>query len=90
MARVAVYAPGLDWTRQIAQRHVSKSTAARLLQDGYHQVGIRAIQQLNKAELQARRAEQHLHRLRCEVKLPPIELPGIRFVPPPPAEQRDA
>lgn len=91
MSRVAIFPAGVaDWRFSVPLKHVSKSTAVRMAADRYKWVGHRSIQEITPAELQARRAAEHLYQLRCTAKLPPVELPGLRFVLERPAEQRGA
>jgi hypothetical protein len=79
--RIVVFSVGANPERSPALKHVSKSTAAHWIAAGSHRViGRKAIQELSPEE----RRQLRLQALRfVPVKMPPLELPGLRFIPPP-------
>lgn len=78
--RIVVFGVGVNPERAPALKHVSKSTAAHWIAAGSHRmVGRKAIQELSAEE----RRQLRLQALRfVPVKMPPEELPGLRFVLP--------
>jgi hypothetical protein len=78
--RIVVFGVGVNPERAPALKHVSKSTAAHWIAAGSHRViGRKTIQELSPEE----RRQLRLQVLRfIPVRMPPEELPGIRFVPP--------